>query len=122
MAWRIFVMCIVCSSARSVTERTMDMLRRNYPVPVCISRGHFPPSASTGRRRGAGRHVELTNDIADVTIDRALAGVGYCAGPRPVDRSRCQPGCHHFPSRLTNNSVSRPRMVRSTPSVWITAS
>jgi hypothetical protein len=30
----IFDMRIVCSSARSVAERPMAMLRRNYPIPV----------------------------------------------------------------------------------------
>ena len=43
----------------------------------------------------------------------ARAGLGAPQGVEDV--SRCQPGCHHLPSRFSKTSVSRPARVVTLP-------
>ena len=98
----------------------------NEPTVVCrwSSLAGLPTAvAHVSRERRLAERVgrTLAGTLDSVTGFSPVTSV-YRVGPGPVGTSRCHPGCSHFPSRRTNISVSRPRMVRSTPSAWITAS
>ena len=64
----------------------------------------------------AGRRDERVPSASPTVCNRMPSAVHCCGGAGPAVRSRCQPGCSHFPLRRTNISVRRPRIVRSAPS------